>query len=116
VFGVPTSGPVARGSADSTLAQVWIIDPAQGAQVHSGFTVSGLAAAFEAHVQWELRRGGTVVKHGVTLARQCCTMAPYSFTVTAPPGDYTLVVHDDDPSGGAGPGPWQDSKDITVVP
>ena len=61
--------------------------------------MSGLAAAFEANVQWELMQGGTVVKKGFTTAEECCTMAPYSFTVDAPPGDYTIVVHDEDASG-----------------
>jgi hypothetical protein len=42
-------------------------------------------------------------------------MSPYSFTVEAPPGDYTLVVHDEDASGGEGPGPWQDTKDLSIV-
>lgn len=115
VLGVPASEPLARGDASSTLAQVWIIEPAQGARVPSGFKVSGLAAAFEANVQWELKQGGTVVKKGFTTAQECCTMAPYSFTVDAPPGDYTLVVHDEDPSNGEGPGPWQDTKDITIT-
>ena len=43
-------------------------------------------------------------------------MSPYSFTVDAPPGSYTLVVHDTDPSGGEGLAPWRDTKDVTVVP
>ena len=41
-------------------------------------------------------------------------LAPYSFTVTAAPGDYTLVVHDTDESDGEGIGTSQDTKDITV--
>ena len=41
-------------------------------------------------------------------------MAPYSFTVDAPAGDYTLVVKDEDASGGEGFPPFEDSKDITV--
>ncbi len=116
VLGVPTSGPVARAADTDVLAQVWITAPDQGAIVQSGFKVEGLAAAFEANVQWELEQGGTVVKSGFTTAAECCTMAPYSFTVAAPPGDYTLVVHDSDPSGGEGPAPWQDTKDVTITP
>jgi hypothetical protein len=43
-------------------------------------------------------------------------MAPYSFRVkNVPPGDYTLVVHDSDPSGGEGPAPWTDTKAVTVT-
>jgi hypothetical protein len=115
LLGVPTSEPLARAAADDVLAQVWIIDPAEGADVESGFTVNGLANAFEANVQWELMQGDTVVKRGFTNADECCTMAPFSFTVDAPPGDYTLVVHDSDPSDGEGLAPWQDTKDITVT-
>jgi hypothetical protein len=115
VLGVPTSEPLAQAAPEDVLAQVWIIDPGQDARVSSGFTVSGLAAAFEANVQWELKQGDKTVKDGFTTARECCTMSPYSFTVDAPPGDYTLVVHDD-ASGGEGPGPWQDTKDISIVP
>jgi hypothetical protein len=98
------------------LAQVWITSPDQGAVVQSGFKVEGLAAAFEANVQWELKQGDKVVKSGFTTARECCKMAPYSFTVKAPAGEYTLVVHDADASGGEGPGPYQDTKDVTVTP
>jgi hypothetical protein len=115
VLGVPTSEPLAQGDAAQVLAQVWIIDPAEGAEVGSPFEVSGLAAAFEANVQWELMDGDRVVERGFTTAEECCTMAPYSFTVNAPPGEYTLVVHDTDPSGGEGFAPWQDSKNITVA-
>jgi hypothetical protein len=54
------------------------------------------------------------VRNGFTTAQECCTLSPYSFDVTAPPGDYTLVVHDTDESGGEGIGISQDTKDITV--
>lgn len=115
LLGQPASEPLAQGSADQVLAQVWIIEPAEGATVKSGFTVSGLAAAFEATVQWELMQGDTVVKESFTTAEECCRMAPYSFTVDAPPGEYTLVVHDTDPSDGEGPDPWQDTKNLTIT-
>jgi hypothetical protein len=98
------------------LAQVWVIEPSEGAEVTSPFTVSGLAAAFEANVQWELMKGDQEIRRGFTTAEECCTMAPYSFRVkNVPPGDYTLVVHDSDPSGGEGPAPWTDTKAVTVT-
>ena len=115
VLGVPTSEPLAEGDRAEVLAQVWIIDPAEGARVQSGFEVTGLANAFEANVQWELMRGDVVAKSGFTTAEECCTMSPYSFTVDAPPGTYTLVVHDSDPSGGEGFPPWEDTKSITII-
>jgi hypothetical protein len=54
------------------------------------------------------------VRHGFTTARECCTQSPYSFTVTAPPGDYTLVVHDTDESDGEGVGTSEDTKRVKV--
>lgn len=116
LLGVPVSEPLAQGAAEDVLAQVWIIDPAEGAEVTAPFEVSGLAAAFEANVVWELRDGSKVVKKGFTTARACCKMEPYSFEVSAPPGEYTLIVTDSDPSGGEGFGPWEDTKQITVLP
>lgn len=113
VLGVPASEPLARGDETDVLAQFWIISPQEGETVSSPVKVSGLAAAFEANVPWELKQGDKVVKKGFTTADECCTMAPYSFTVQAPPGDYTLVVHDSDPSG-QGKTPWTDTKDITI--
>jgi hypothetical protein len=83
--------------------------------VPSTFKVTGLAATFEANVSWELEQDGRSVKHGVTTARVCCTLSPYSFTVRdVPAGRYTLVVHDTDESGAGGPYPWQDTKQLTV--
>lgn len=116
VLGVPASEPLAQGDAVDVLAQVWIIDPAEGAEVTSPFEVSGLAAAFEANVVWELRSGETVVADGFTETEECCKMEPYSFQVEAPPGEYTLVVQDTDPSDGEGYGVWEDTKQVTVLP
>lgn len=114
VLGVPTSEPLSQGQDFDVLAMVWIIDPSEGVEVQSPFTVTGLANAFEANVQWELMQGDVVFDSGFTMARECCIMAPYSFKVNAPPGDYTLVVHDSDPSDGE-VGPTYDTKNITVT-
>jgi Immunoglobulin-like domain of bacterial spore germination/Sporulation and spore germination len=114
VLGVPTDAPVAPAGDDSILATVLIDSPAQGATVPTRFTVTGRAATFEANVVWELKRGDATVRNGFTTAQECCTLTPYSFTVNAPPGDYTLVVHDTDESDGEGIGTSQDTKDITV--
>lgn len=113
ILGVPASEPLAAGNADDVLSPVQVDTPEDGAVVDGTFTVSGRAAAFEANVQWELKQGATVVKHGFTTAQECCTLSPYSFDVTAPPGDYTLVVHDEDASGEGRP-VNQDTKEITV--
>jgi hypothetical protein len=116
LLGVPVSEPLTQSAAEDVLAQVWIITPADGQEVTTPFDVEGLAAAFEATVVWELRDGDRVVEEGFTTARECCTMAPYSFRVSAPPGEYTLVVQNTDPSAGEGPGVWEDTKQVTVLP
>ena len=114
VLDVDTSAPVERASADSILATVSIATPGEGATVPTRFEVTGQAATFEANVVWELKRGDEVVRNGFTTARECCTLSPYSFTVTATPGDYTLVVHDTDESDGEGIGTSEDTKRIKV--
>jgi hypothetical protein len=63
---------------------------------------------------WQLRRGEEVFREGYTTAAECCTLSPYSFTVSAPPGTYTLVVQDTDVSDGEGVGVSEDTKEITV--
>jgi hypothetical protein len=82
--------------------------------VDRGFRVSGIGAFFEANVVWELRQGDKVVESGFTTAEECCRMAPYSFTVKAPAGDYLLVVKDQDMSDGEGFEPFQDTKRVTI--
>lgn len=93
-------------------ANLFISSPADGATVSSPFTVRGKAAAYEGNVQWELKQGSTVVRRGFTTTKVCCTMSPYSFTVKAPPGTYTLVVHDEDV--GEGPPPARDTAQVWV--
>jgi hypothetical protein len=114
LLGEPTDAPVAAASADVTLAQVSVTSPGDGSTVTSPFTVTGMASAFEANVPWELLSSGAVVRRGFALAQECCTLSRYSFTVEAPAGQYTLVVHDEDPSGGEGNPPTRDTKRVTV--
>ena len=108
------STPVPPTSADSALSPVQVTSPTEGATVPTQFEVTGRASTFEANVVWELRQGEKTVRNGFTTAQECCTLSPYSFTVTAPPGTYTLVVHDTDESDGEGVGTSQDTKTITV--
>lgn len=114
LLGEPTDRPLPAAIADDTLASVSVTSPQDGATVSSPFTVQGRAAAFEGNVQWELVQGENELQTGWATAAECCTLSPYSFTVKAPPGDYTLVVHDDDVSDGEGNAPTQDTKQVTV--
>lgn len=119
LLGEPVSEPLAQSDPVDVQALVWITEPGEGAEVSAPFEVSGVANAFEANVQWELMQGRTVVERGFTTAEAAFTFAEYSFEVPeVPAGEYTLVVHDSDPSGGAeGPGGVnEDTKNVTVVP
>jgi Immunoglobulin-like domain of bacterial spore germination/Sporulation and spore germination len=118
LLGVQTGDPVAAGGQDDELAPVSISSPQErtgsSLPLRTPVTVTGHASTFEANVQWELKQGDRVVRRGFTTAGECCTLAPYSFTFTAPPGEYTLVVHDEDVSDGEGVPASRDTKDIRL--
>jgi hypothetical protein len=113
VLGIRIATGLERAPAKDALAPVWIITPEQGQVVGRTFEVRGQAATFEANVQWELLAGRKVVQSDHAAAAECCRLSPYSFTVHATPGSYTLVVHGEDASGQGRPVP-QDTKQITV--
>ena len=114
LLGVPIGTQVQRPSPDQVLAPVAIFAPDDGRTVDTQFRVDGQAMAFEGNVVWELREGDKVVREGFTTTEECCTHSPFSFSVKAPPGNYTLVVSETDPSDGEGVGVSRDTKDITV--
>lgn len=114
VLGVDTSTSLHPGDDQDFLAPVYLTAPANHAEVDATFTVTGRAAAFEATVEWELSRDGSVVKDGFTTAEECCTHSPYSFEITAEPGQYLLTVRNTDPSDGEGGPVDQDRREITV--
>ncbi len=114
VLGQPTSEPLAEGAPMAVQGTVWVISPQDGDTVPSTFTVSGRGAFFEANVSWQLLRNGQVVQDGYTTAKEGMTLSPYSFEVTADPGDYVVRVYDADMSGGEGNGEAEDTKRITV--
>jgi hypothetical protein len=78
-------------------------------------TVTGEAAAFEANVPWQvLDAEGAEVAAGFTTTSEGMTFAPFSFEVELDPGTYTVVITEDDPSGGEGGTPMSDSRTFTV--
>ena len=115
VLGLDVWDGVKVAPALEVQAPVWVISPQDGEVVGRTFTVEGRGAFFEANVSWQLLdAAGTVVEEGFATARECCTLSPYSFEVTAEPGDYVLRVYSADVSGGEGPGEPEDTKRITV--
>lgn len=113
-FGFNVADPTSATEHHDVLATVVVESVGEGQVVTSPFTVSGLASAFEGTVVWRLLDGDEVVRDGFTTAAECCTPAPYSFEVDAPPGDYVLEVGDTDPSDGEGFPAYVDTKSVTV--
>jgi hypothetical protein len=111
---VDTSVPVERGDPYALRSLVQIDSPADGAQVGRKVEVRGEAAVFEATVLWEVLRDGGLVQEGFTSTAEGQRFAPFAFTVTLEPGDYTVRIREDDPSDGEGRPVLSDDKRITV--
>ncbi len=111
---VDVGTPVARADQTAVRSLVQIDSPADGATVGRDVVVTGEAAVFEATLPWEVRQGDRVVASGVATTAEGQRFSPYRFTVRLEPGQYVLVVTEDDPSGGAGRPPFTDTKRITV--
>ncbi|MFC5178508.1 Gmad2 immunoglobulin-like domain-containing protein [Nocardioides taihuensis] len=119
LFGIDTAGGLRNAGPDGVLAFVNVTTPEQGATVGSPLVASGVANSFEANVPWEIRDGsGAVVKRGFTTAEGWGNkLYPWRTKINVsklPAGDYTFVAMTDDPSGGEGGGPTEDSKDVTI--
>ncbi|MGI9001239.1 MAG: Gmad2 immunoglobulin-like domain-containing protein [Pseudonocardia sp.] len=112
---VSTAEPVTRGDDYALRSLVQINSPAHGATVGREVEVTGEAAVFEATVLWEVLRDGAVVQSGFTNSAEGQRFAPFRFTVTLDPGQYTVRVLEDDPSGGEGRPALTDDKTITVT-
>ncbi len=111
---VDTSVPVERGDPYALRSLVQIDSPADGAQVGREVEVRGEAAVFEATVLWEVLRDGEVVRKGITSTAEGQRFAPFTFSVTLEPGDYTVRISEDDPSDGEGRPVLSDDKRVTV--
>jgi Immunoglobulin-like domain of bacterial spore germination len=119
LFGIDTAGGLRNAGPDGVLAFVNVTTPEQGATVGSPLVASGVANSFEANVPWEIRDdSGAVVKRGFTTAEGWGNkLYPWRTKINVsklPAGDYTFVAMTDDPSGGEGGGPTEDSKDVTI--
>ncbi len=120
MFGIDTSGGVKNKNQLDVLALVSVTSPESDAEVSGTFTASGVASSFEATVPWQVRdASGAVVVDGFATAEGWMDrLYPWSSEVDVSglaPGEYTFAAMTDDPTGGAeGPGPFEDTKVISV--
>ncbi len=96
--GLPASASYTQPTgqaAFSEISMIWISGPARGVALKAGpVTVSGVASIFEATVQWQVVKGGSVVASGVaTASKGAPARGEYTFATPAlAAGDYTLRV------------------------
>ncbi|WP_408896015.1 Gmad2 immunoglobulin-like domain-containing protein [Nocardioides sp. R1-1] len=119
LLGVPVGDGLRAAPELDVMALVNVTEPAEGTAVGDGFTATGRASSFEATVPWEvLDASGEVVVEGFATAEGWADkLYPWTAEVDVsglPPGSYTFVARTDDPSGGEGGGPTEDTKRITV--
>ena len=118
LLGVPTTDGVRNGPQLQVLGLVNVTTPEQGAMVSGSIVASGVASSFEATVPWQLRRGDRVVRRGFATAEGWMDrLYPWRTRVRVAglaPGRYEFVAMTDDPSGGEGFGPTEDTKTITI--
>jgi hypothetical protein len=119
LFGVDTAGGVKAAEPLEVLAFMSVTQPEEGEAVSGTFTAEGIGSSFEATVLWEVRdESGAAVLEGFTTAEGFMDkLYPWATEVDVSglaPGTYSFVALTDDPSGGEGPGPTEDSKTIIV--
>lgn len=118
-LGQPTDVGVEAADQLDVLSLVSVTTPESDATVSGSFTASGAASSFEATVPWELRdAGGKVVLDGFATAESFSDeLEPWTTDIDVSgvdPGTYTFAALTDDPSDGEGPGPFEDTKTVTV--
>lgn len=119
LLGQPTDTGVRAADQLRVLSLVNVTAPASDAEVGDTFTASGVASSFEATVPWEVRdaSGAAVLDGFATAEGYLERLYPWETEVdvsSLEPGSYTFAALTDDPSAGEGPGPYVDTKTITV--
>lgn len=113
------SGTVEAAPELDVRGFVNVLSPQEGATVSGSFTAKGEASSFEATVPWQvLDDTGAMVLEGFATAEGWIDgLYPWETDVdvsSLAPGEYTFVAMTDDPSGGEGGGPTEDTKTIIV--
>ncbi|GAA1578612.1 MULTISPECIES: Gmad2 immunoglobulin-like domain-containing protein [Kribbella] len=95
LFGqIDASEPLDRALASDVQALVWIDSPKQDQALTPKVTVQGVAAAFEATVNYQATNLKTrEVRKSHTSTKQGQTFSPYSFQLTLSPGPWQISVY-----------------------
>jgi hypothetical protein len=115
IGGADVSDVLRRAAPLDVRQLVQLNQPSQGETVRSPVRVSGDAAVFEANLLWELRQDGRVVDSGNEMTLEGQTFSVFDFELDLEPGEYTIVIFEDDASDGEGGEPMSDARDFTVA-
>jgi Immunoglobulin-like domain of bacterial spore germination/Sporulation and spore germination len=86
------SGTIRRAPMIDVQGWIWILAPKQNATVSSPVAIDGFGTAFEATINWEVRKDGAVVAQGNTQGGANGEFAEFHDSVVLPPGDYELTA------------------------
>ena len=96
LFGqIDTAQPLSRAQAANVQALVWILTPTDGAGVKDPVTVTGVAAAYEAQVNWRATNTRTgEVRENYTNTKEGQKFSPFSFAIPKlGSGEWTIEAY-----------------------
>ncbi|WP_340540335.1 Gmad2 immunoglobulin-like domain-containing protein [Nocardioides sp. GXZ039] len=119
LFGQPTSIGVKAAPQLKVLSLVNIGLPEEGAKASGTLKIDGMASSFEATVRYFVtsESGATVVDDSAMAKGWINRLYPWKATIDLSgfePGTYVLHAQTDDPTGGEGPGPFEDTRTFVV--
>lgn len=119
LVGVDTSQGLRNAKELNVLALVSVTTPEQGATASGSLSATGVASSYEGTVPWEVldASGASVLDGSAQAEGYVDGLYPWTADLDLSglaPGDYTFVARTDDPSGGEGGGPTEDTKSFTV--
>ncbi|MGI8698385.1 MAG: Gmad2 immunoglobulin-like domain-containing protein [Mycobacteriales bacterium] len=82
--------PLRRAPQFEVLGPVWVLSPTPGAVVGPDVTIAGTESVFEGTVNWEVRAGTTVVRHGFVTGVGAPGRGTWSAHVRLAPGSYVV--------------------------
>lgn len=95
LFGhVDTTRPVNRAAASKVQALVWIESPAEGQVTKPSLTVTGIAAAYEATVNWRVTNLKTrATQANYVNTKDGTTFSPFAIPLKLSPGEWRIEAY-----------------------
>ncbi len=110
--------PVVRADPLDVRFSFQLDVPAEGEVFPAGMvTISGEAAAYEAHVPWRITADGVEMLSGYTMTSSGSQFAPFQFTVELQPGEYVVaIIEEQGATGDEAGASMVDTRTFTVIP